>query len=60
MYPSADYIGNERYCFNIGGGKNTYRMVVMIHFSSRTVYLRWLGTHTEYDKLNAKDLLRFV
>ena len=48
-YPSVDYVGNDRYVFNIRG--NTYRLVALIYFSVRTVYIRFIGTHAEYDKL---------
>lgn len=47
-FNNVDYIGNDRYVFNIKGNK--YRLVVMIFFSIRTVYVRFIGTHAEYDK----------
>ena len=49
MFPSADYVGNDRYVFNIKG--NSYRLVAMIHFRTRTLYIRFIGTHAEYDKI---------
>lgn len=48
-FGSVDFVGNDRYVFNIKG--NDYRLIVMIHFSTRTVYIRWFGTHAEYDKI---------
>jgi len=48
-FNSADAIGNDRYVFNIKG--NSYRLISMIHFDKRTVYIRFIGTHAEYDKL---------
>ena len=52
-FPSVDYVGGDKYVFNIKGNK--YRMIVMIHFDIRTVYIRFIGTHAGYDKINAKD-----
>ena len=53
-FNSVDSIGNDRYVFNSGGNK--YRIVAMIHFSTRTVYLRFVGTHKQYDKINCKTI----
>lgn len=53
-FPSVDYVGEDRFVFNIKG--NNYRMVVMIHFDIRTVYVRFIGTHAEYDKINVKQV----
>jgi len=50
-FNSVDFIGNDRFVFNIGG--NNYRLVGMIHFTIRTVYIRAILTHREYDGLNA-------
>lgn len=53
-YNSVDYIGNDRFVFNISGNK--YRIVAMIHFSKRTLYLRFVGTHKDYDKIDCKTI----
>jgi mRNA interferase HigB len=50
-FNSVDSIGNDRFVFNIGG--NNYRLIAMIHFTIRTVYIRAILTHSEYDGLNA-------
>lgn len=50
MFNSADYVGNDRFVFNIRG--NRYRLVAMIFFDIRTVFIRFLGTHAEYDKVD--------
>ena len=50
-YPSASIIGNNRVVFNIKG--NDYRLVTRINYRSRRVYIRFIGTHTEYDRINA-------
>ena len=43
------YVGNDRYVFNIKG--NDYRLVAMIFLQAGQVYIRWIGTHAEYDKI---------
>jgi mRNA interferase HigB len=53
-FNSADSVGNDRYVFNVGGNK--YRIVAMIHFNKRTVYLRFVGTHKQYDKIDCKTI----
>lgn len=53
-FNSVDYVGNNRFVFNIKG--NDYRMVVIIIFISQKIYIRFLGTHTEYDKIDAKTI----
>ena len=50
-FNSVDYAGNKRYVFNIKG--NTYRLVALILFVPKIVYIRFIGTHTEYN--NIKD-----
>lgn len=49
IFPSADYVGNSRYVFNIKGNK--YRFVVLLIFISGTMQIRFCGTHAEYDKI---------
>jgi len=49
-FNSVDSIGNDRYVFDIGG--NNFRIVAMIHFNIRTVYIRAILTHKEYDIMN--------
>ena len=51
-FPSCDFVGNDRFVFNIKG--NRYRLIAIIHFDIRTVYIRFIGTHAEYDKI--KDI----
>lgn len=46
-FPAVDYVGNDRYVFNIQGNK--FRLVAMIHFDIRTVYVRFVGSHADYD-----------
>lgn len=49
-FNSVDYVGNNRYVFNIKG--KDYRLVVIISFNAQKVYIRFIGTHAEYDKIN--------
>ena len=46
---SVDYIGNDRYVFNVMG--NRFRLIVRIFFPAYRVYVRFLGTHAEYDRI---------
>lgn len=48
-YPSADYVGNERYVFNIKG--NNYRLIVVVVFIADSLIIRFAGTHADYDKI---------
>lgn len=47
-------VGNQHYVFNILG--NNYRLVVVIKFTIHFVYIRFIGTHKEYDKINAREI----
>jgi len=53
-FNSVDYVGNDRYVFNIKGNK--YRLVAMIFFDIRTIYIRYVGTHTNYDKIDCTKI----
>ncbi|WFS62100.1 type II toxin-antitoxin system HigB family toxin [Pseudodesulfovibrio thermohalotolerans] len=53
-YPSASPLGNDRYVFNIKG--NTYRIIVVINFVAKIIYIRFVGTHAEYDKIDAEKV----
>lgn len=52
-FNSVDSVGNDRYVFNIKG--NDYRMVVMLFFDVRTVFIRFIGTHKEYTKIDCRN-----
>lgn len=54
VFNSVDYTGNDRYVFNIKG--NRYRLVALIHFNRRTIYIRFIGTHNEYDKIDCSTI----
>jgi mRNA interferase HigB len=51
-YPSADWVGNDRVVFNIGGNK--FRLVVKMEFGKQMIFIRFIGTHKEYDEI--KDI----
>ena len=53
-YASASIIGNNRVVFNICGNK--YRLVVHIKYGFETVIIRFIGTHEEYDRIDAKEI----
>lgn len=54
LFNSVDAIGNDLYVFNIKG--NDYRLIVRIIFRVRTVYIKFVGTHKEYAKINLHTL----
>jgi len=53
-YPSADILPGNRIVFNIKG--NTYRLIVKIHYKTGIVFIRFVGTHAEYDKIDAATI----
>ena len=54
MHRSADQITGNRVVFNIKG--NHYRLIVKIHYNSGRTFIRFIGTHAEYDKINAEKI----
>ena|SRR5258708_4224325 len=54
LFNSADVVANDRVVFDIGGNK--YRLVAAVHYRGRRVYVRFIGTHAEYDAINAKTV----
>lgn len=57
-YRTASIIAAERIVFNIKG--NDYRLVVAVDFSKSIVWIKWIGTHAEYDRIDAKDVQHHV
>ena len=53
-YRSASIVGANRVVFNIKG--NDYRLVVMISYPARIVYVRFVGTHAEYDAIDVEEV----
>lgn len=50
-YASASFVGNNRVVFNIKG--NDYRLVVALAWRYQAVYIKFVGTHVEYDRVDA-------
>ena len=53
-HPRASIVGKDRVVFRIRG--NRYRMVVKILYPARTVEIRFIGDHEEYDRINAEEV----
>jgi mRNA interferase HigB len=54
-FNSVDAVGNDRYVFNIKG--NHYRVITLILFNIRTVFILFIGTHKEYDLIDASTII---
>jgi mRNA interferase HigB len=53
-YPSASILSNNRVVFNIKGNK--YRLIIKINYDYKMAWIRFVGTHTEYDKIDANKI----
>lgn len=53
-YPGASIIQNNRVVFNIKG--NHYRLIVRINYDFQIVWIRFIGTHSQYDKIDAAKI----
>jgi len=53
-YANASIVGSDRVVFNIKG--NDYRLVVAIDYRLQIVFIKWLGSHAEYDKIDVKTV----
>lgn len=53
-YPSASILKDNRVVFNIKGNK--YRLIVKINLDFQICWIRFIGTHAEYDKINANEI----
>lgn len=53
-YPSASFLQDNRVIFNIKG--NHYRLIVKVNYDFALVWIRFIGTHSEYDKINASTI----
>ena len=53
-YPSASFVAGDRVVFNIKGNK--YRLIVAIKYDSGVVFIRFVGTHAEYDRIDAVEV----
>ena len=53
-YPSASILSNNRVVFNIKGNK--YRLIVRINYDYKMAWIRFVGTHAEYDKIDSTKI----
>lgn len=53
-YATADMVPKDRVVFDLRG--NTYRLIVHIHYRTGIVFIRFIGTHAEYDRVNASRI----
>jgi mRNA interferase HigB len=53
-YKNASFVGDNRVIFNIAGNK--YRLIVKVNYPAQIVYVRFIGTHREYDDINAEEV----
>ncbi|MFC2110908.1 type II toxin-antitoxin system HigB family toxin [Bacteroidota bacterium] len=53
-YAKASILGDNRVVFDICGNK--YRLIVKINYERKWVFIRFIGTHKEYDKIDAKNI----
>ena len=53
-YPKASVVGGHRVVFKIC--HNKYRLVVLVKYAFETVYVRFIGTHDEYDRIDVKEI----
>lgn len=53
-YRSADVLPGNRVVFNIRG--NRYRLVVKVNYAAGIVFIRFIGTHAEYDRIDAENV----
>jgi len=51
VFPRAKVLNGERVRFEVCGGN--YRMIVALHFTSNIAFIKFVGTHTEYDRIDA-------
>jgi mRNA interferase HigB len=54
QYKSASVVGDNKIVFNICGNK--YRLIVKINYPAKIVFIKFIGTHKQYDKIKVEDL----
>ena len=54
LYASASIVSSDRIVFNIRG--NAYRLVVAVDFEKGIVWIKWLGTHRDYDRIDVREV----
>jgi mRNA interferase HigB len=53
-YGNASLVGHDRVVFNIHG--NAYRLVVAVDYRRQIVFIKWLGAHAQYDKIDVRTV----
>ena len=53
-FRSADFVGDNRVIFDIGGNK--YRLIVNVSYTYKSVLIKFIGTHADYDKINPETI----
>jgi mRNA interferase HigB len=53
-YAHASFVGTERVIFNIGGNK--YRLIAVVRCRTATIFVRFVGTHADYDRIDARTI----
>ncbi len=54
LYATASIVSADRVVFNIKG--NDYRLVVAVDFEKAIVWIKWIGTHKDYDRIDVKEV----
>ena len=54
QYPTASIVGKDRVVFRLKGG--SYRLIVSVFYPGGLVYIRFIGTHAEYDRITAEEV----
>ena len=54
QFGTCKIIGNDRIVFKVRG--NNYRLIIKISFENQLIWIRFIGTHSEYDSINAKQI----
>ncbi len=53
-YRTASFVADNRIIFNIKG--NDYRLIVWVNYARHLVYIKWIGTHSEYDRIDVSQV----
>src|ERR1700733_6828619 len=53
-YATASVVSSDRIVFNVKG--NDYRLVVAVDFEKGIVWIKWIGTHRDYDRINVREV----
>ena len=54
IFASCSFLTNNKVVFNIAGNK--YRLITYIRYDLKIIYIKFVGTHAQYDKINAKEI----